>query len=273
MRRALTILLALAPLPAPAADRVASAGLCADQVVVPLVERDRIVGVSPQASDAALSLVADQAQGLPVRPASAEGLILAKADLVVMNTYGDGKTKALLEKLGVRVVRVPYDDSLDSIPRSLRTLGAALDASPRAAALAEDFTRRLEAVKASRRGPPMLAAYYRPDGGSAGKGTYVAEAMAAAGYDSLYGRLGQTGWGRLELEALVLNPPEAVVASFFERDQSSIRRVFGRHPVFRGLLASVPVIAVPGRMWGCGGWPLVVATEHMAALHPKQVTP
>ncbi len=272
MRRALILALAALPLSVQAADRVASAGLCADQLVVPLVGRDRIVGVSPEAASVAVSPVAKAARGLPVLHASAEALVLAGADIVVLNTYGEGKTRALLEKLGVRVLRAPYDSSLDEVPASLRHLGAALGESGRAEAMAGDFRRRLDSVATSR-SQPLAAAYYRPDGGSAGLGTYVAEAMALAGYDSLAARLGQVGWGRLDLETLALNPPQAVITSFFDGESTSLRRLFGRHPAFRRQLAATPVIAVPGRLWGCGGWPVATATRYMADHHPGRAMP
>lgn len=272
MRRALILALAALPLSVQAADRVASAGLCADQMVVPLVGRDRIVGVSPEAASVAVSPVAEAARGLPVLRASAEALVLAGADMVVLNTYGEGKTRALLEKLGVRVLRAPYDASLDDVPASLRQLGAALGESERAEALVHDFRQRLDAVAASR-SQTIAAAYYRPDGGSAGRGTYVAEAMALAGYDSLASRLGQAGWGRLDLEILALNPPEVVITSFFDGESISLRRLFGRHPAFRRQLADTPVIAVPGRLWGCGGWPVATATQYMVDHHPWRATP
>lgn len=272
MRRALILALAMLPLSVQAADRVASAGLCADQLVVPLVGRDRIVGVSPEAASAAVSPVAEAARGLPVLHASAEALVLAGADIVVLNTYGEGKTRTLLEKLGVRVLRAPYESTLDAVPASLRQLGGALGESERAEAMADDFRHRLDTIAAGRQ-QALTAAYYRPDGGSAGLGTYVAEAMALAGYDSLASRLGQAGWGRLDLETLALNPPEAVITSFFDGESSSLRRLFGRHPAFRRQLAATPVIVVPGRLWGCGGWPVASATGYMADHHPGRVTP
>ncbi len=268
MRRALILLALLMAPSAHAASKVASAGLCADQVVLPLVERDRVAGVSFQATDTTVSLVADQAKGLPVVAPSAEALILAGADTVVLNTFGDGKTKALLEKLGVTVLRVPYDARLAGIPQSLRHLGKDMGAAARAEALATNFESRMDRLRAARPGTSVLAAYYRPDGGSAGLETYVAESMQAAGYRSLASHLGIKGWRRLELEDLILNPPDAFVTSFFERDENAVRRSFGRHPVLRRMLATAPVVQVPGRMWGCGGWPVAVAAEHMAERRP-----
>lgn len=277
MRTALSAALAagLALLPALAAaegPKVASVGLCADQIVLPLVERERIVGVSPSAADPDLSLVAEAARGLPALGPSTEELVLAGADVVVTNGYGDGRTRALLGKLGISVVGVPFDDDLDAIPVSLRAMGRALGAEARAEALAADFERRMARLRAAPPAP-VLAAYYSPDGGSAGLGTYMEAAMRAAGYVSLSARLGRRGWGALDMESLVLNPPDAFVLSYFDRQPEMLGRAFGRHPAFRGAVAGRPVIEVPGRLWGCGGWAVAGAAEYLAARHPARGTP
>ena len=57
--------LALAGMPAGAADpprRVASFNVCADQLVIALADPDQIVGLSPYASDPAISVVAEKAR-------------------------------------------------------------------------------------------------------------------------------------------------------------------------------------------------------------------
>lgn len=252
-------------------DKVVSAGLCADQMVIPLVERSRIVGISPQAVDPLLSPVAEEARDLPVVSPSAEALILTGAKTVVMDSYGDDRTRALLEKLGVQVVRVPYDEKLSDVAQSIRSFGKTLDAEEQAERLAADFTDTMERVRRDQAATsPTLAAYIRFDGGSAGMGTYVDEAMTSAGYENLAARLGWNGWGRLDLETLILHPPDAFVTSFFSSDQTMTRQTFGRHSVFRSLPASRAVIQVPGNLWSCGGWPIAKAAAYMAANQPSQ---
>lgn len=277
MRTALSAILAaglflLPTLAGAEGPKVASVGLCADQIVLPLVERERIVGVSPSAADPDLSLMAAAARGLPVLRPSTEELVLAGADVVVTNGYGDARTRALLDKLGIAVVGVPFDDSLDAIPASLRGMGRALAAEARAEALATDVEERMARLRATAP-PPVVAAYYSPDGGSAGLGTYMEEAMRSSGYVSLAARLGRRGWGALDLESLVLNPPEAFVLSYFDQQPEMLRRAFGRHRAFREAVSGRPVIEVPGRFWGCGSWAVAVASEYLVSHHPLRAAP
>ena len=264
MRRLMLALLAAAAHPAAAAERVASIGLCADQAVVALVDPGRIAGLSPQGRDAGLSAVADQARHLPVVAPSAEAVLMSGADLVAANEFGETKTVDMLRRLGVEVIRIPSADSFEAVTAALLNAGTKLGAQARARALADDIAARLRRLRHSRPERTAVAAYYRPDGGSAGTGTFVAAAMAAAGLDSLASRLGRHGWSRLDLETLALNEPDVFVTSFFATGAYSARQSFGRHPLARRIMARHPAIEVPARLWSCGGWPLVEAAEFLA---------
>src|SRR5690606_35208194 len=81
-RRALAAVLmtaAVAPATA-AAPRVASYGLCADQMALMLADRAQIAAVSDQATSP-LSHYADRAKGLPVTRGSAEEIIASGAQV------------------------------------------------------------------------------------------------------------------------------------------------------------------------------------------------
>lgn len=261
------ILVLTAAIPVAAADvgRIASIGLCADQALVALLDDRRIATLSAQARDSSLSVVAERAARLPVMPPSAEAVLMTGADTVAANYFGEVKTIAMLQRLGVRVIRVPSAETFDEVATGLIDIGERLGEVKRAQALIADIALRRQALRALLPQPPVLAAYYRPDGGSAGAGTFVSSAMAEAGLESLATRMGQDGWGRLDLETLVMTPPKVFVTSFFGQNAFSARRAFGRHPVVHRLMREIPVIDVPDRLWSCGGWPLIEAAEFMSA--------
>ncbi|HVI53412.1 MAG TPA: ABC transporter substrate-binding protein [Candidatus Sulfotelmatobacter sp.] len=277
MRRALIIagllvLVALCP-SARAEDRVASLNLCSDQAVMALLPRQRIVGLSRWAADPHLSAVAVQAQGIPTLSASAESVLLSNATTVVTGTYGDGKTLALLQKLGVRVIRVPAADSFPEVMTALRAAANDLGDPARGEALTVELQGRIDRLAAQSPEHRPLAAYYRPDGGTAGRGTSVDTAMTAAGYRNLAAELGKQGWTGLDLETLLLHPPEVIITSFFDGRPWSLHNGFAHHPVFRAALDRTRIVDIPGRLWSCGGWPLVDAAETLATAREGNTTP
>ncbi len=258
--------------PTPAAAGVAAVGLCADQAVVALVPRQDIVGLSHQARDPALSAVAAAAATLPALRPSAEAILMSGADTVVADAFGDAKTIDLVRRIGMRVVRVPHADDFATVTSALAQTGAALGVPAAAAALNADLERRLAALPAAPPSPPA-ALYLRPDGGSAGAGTAIDAALRAAGLRNHAAAMGRRGWMSLDLETLVLSPPDVLLTSHFDQGGELVRETMLRHPAGRRLMADIPRIEVPMRLWSCGGWPLVAAAEHIAAARSAQESP
>src|SRR5882672_11798416 len=74
------MLVALAHLPgaraqAPAPSRIVSLDLCADQLLIELVDRARIAAVTHLAADSAVSAIPERAKGLPVTHGAAEDVL------------------------------------------------------------------------------------------------------------------------------------------------------------------------------------------------------
>ncbi|MTJ83854.1 MAG: ABC transporter substrate-binding protein [Telmatospirillum sp.] len=250
---------------AAAGMRVASTAVCADQFPLALADPGDIVGISVLGHDPAVSALAGRATTIPTLKADAETYLTAGADMVIGAEHGDTKTIVMLQRVGVQVLRVPSRNDFPEMMDQLATVGGRMGLPQAGRALADGTDRRLSAVRARTAGPPVVAAYYRPDGGSAGHGTFVDAEMRAGGYESLASHLGQSGWGRLDLETLVMHPPQAMVIAFFDRASVGISRRFTEHPAFRKMLSDVPVIAIPGAATACGNWTLVDGVEFLAA--------
>lgn len=264
IRVVILLLLVLITFPAMAGIGVVSSAVCADQAVVALVEPARIAALSPQARNPRLSAVAAQAEGLPVLSLATEAFVLIGADVVVGVAWSETRTLAMMERLGARIVRLETAKNFTEIASLLRSSAAALGVPMRGERLAADLEWRLALLAKKRPARPLRAIYVRPDGGSAGGGTFVDAALSAAGFESLVTSLGRNGWGRLDLEILIMNQPEVIIAAFFDHPDRSLSRRFAQHPVFRALWGRVPVIEVPGALMSCGAWPLIEAAELLA---------
>ena len=224
--------------PAPSATRpavlprVASVGLCADHYVLALADPGQIVSLSREAVGP-LSPHRDLAAAYPLNRGSAEELLLSGADVVVMRSWGAAATARMAERFGIRVVRLGGGDRLADLPGNLRLVGDAIGRADAAEAMAEAAERAIAAVPPQRPGDPM-AAYLGPAGGTAGPGTFVDDVLVAAGLGNLTGALRRPGWGRIDLETMVLNPPDLFVLSFFDTTRpSTCSREAPAYPHFR----------------------------------------
>lgn len=248
--------------------RVASFGLCADQMVLLLADRAQIASVSSEALGPLSQFVA-RARGLPVNRGAAEEILASGADVLLTSSAMDRRSAQALAKFGVRMVEVPFANSWSEVEAMTRLTAGHIGQRARGEAVIADIRRRLAvaAPKESRSAWPTVV-YYRPDGGGAGAGTFVDASLAAAGWNNLQVAWGPPLWSGVPVERVVKTPPDAFAVSYFDtnRNASSILR---RNPVLWGKARTRPVLNVPGKYWNCGSPLLVDAVEMLVAERAK----
>ena len=274
MRAPLVALALLLAGPVAAADppRAASTTLCGDQYLLTLAEPAQIVSLSWQATGP-LSHYADRARGYPTNRGSAEELVAAGAEVVILSHGVDPQTRRVLDAFEITHVEVESVAGFDGVARNVRRVAAALGRPAAGEAAIAAMRARLDALRGEARGPDPLVAYFRPDGGGAAADTFVDAALRAAGYRNLQRELGQRGWSRLPAEALVRHPPDGFVVSFFDTTAASVSTRLRRNPILDAAMARGTVIAVPGRYWLCAHPLLVDAAELLARERARLVEP
>ncbi|MBF2760677.1 MAG: ABC transporter substrate-binding protein [Ectothiorhodospiraceae bacterium AqS1] len=248
------------------ASRIVSVDFCADQFVLELADRRRILALSPDARRS-FSYLSDEVGDLPsIRP-RAENLILEGADLVVRSYGGGPNLGKLLAKAGVGILQVGWARDLEDIKTVVRAMATGLGEPRRGDALVRRMEARIEAIRrrvARKRDPeyPPMALYTTPSGTTTGPGSLVHELMAAAGFSNFESR---PGWRPLPLERMAYERPERVIAGFFDKPGVDLDRWSPiRHPLAKKSLESLPAIQIPGAYLACGGWFVLDALEALA---------
>jgi iron complex transport system substrate-binding protein len=242
-----------------------SADNCADQYLLALAEREQIVAVSQDARQD-FSYHAAAAQGLPRIHASREELIALRPDVVISSWGWLAEDRQLPEQYGVEFVQMQFGHSPEVIAANLRRVGMALDQSQAAETIIARMEQRL--VRARVRSERILAtddltvAYVTPSGATSGSNTLVDNIMRMAGLRNVVAEHGYEGWRYLDLEQLVSDDPDMVVASFFELgSQRTDNWSISRHNVMQKMLTSKPVVYLPSRYLGCSAWYFLDAVE------------
>lgn len=249
-------------------QRIVSLDFCADQYVLKLVQRERILALSPDAARD-FSYMRKRAAGLPsVRPL-AEDVILLKPDLVVRSYGGGPQAPALFAKVGVPVHSVGWADDFPAILQAITETAQALGAAAQGRALAAEMLARLAALHGS--APPAhphgqprraTALYMTPGGVTSGPRSLIHEMLTAAGLDNFQA---QPGWRTLPLERLAYEQPDLVAAAFIgsmanhHHSWSSTR-----HPLAQALLAERTLVPIEDAWTACGAWFLMDAVEALA---------
>ena len=245
--------------PGPAPVRIVSLDYCADQFVLKLVDRDRILAVSPGARQG-FSYMRDAAAELAIVRPVAEDVLVLKPDVVV-RTYGGGPgAAALFSRAGVRVVQVDWASDLGDVLVNVERVADELGVPGRGAEVAANMRARLAAITGGSGGPRAL--YVTPAGVTAGPGTLIHEMLTAAGLTNFQDA---AGWHPIPLEHLAYDQPDLVVAGFFD----TMAHLTGgwsstRHPVARRQLGDRDVVVLKGAWIACGGWFVMDAIEALA---------
>lgn len=250
-------MIAAALILAASAPRILSADFCADQIVLALADPRQIAALSPDA-ERDFSFLRARAAGIATTRADAEGVLAAKADVVLRFWGGDA---ARLGRLGVRVVTLDYATSFDGVKQNIEAAAQAMGREAEGEALISRIDARLAALAA--RGPAGVKALYATPGGvTAGKETMIDAILVAAGLRNETADQGLSYWPPLSAEAVVADPPEFIVAGFFSSNAERINHwSAARHPVLRRLLADRPGIAPPADVLSCPGPQSIDAAE------------
>ena len=228
-----------------APERVVSMNLCTDQLAMLIAAPGQLRSVSYIAVDPLASALAEKAKDYPLNRGGAEEIYRLEPDLVLADVWSDPVATAMLERLGVEIVRFEGVTALDEIPGQLRRMGEVLGQEARAEVLAREVEARIADLPVPPEDRPE-AAFFHAGGYSLGAGTLAHDILVHAGFSNLAERVGRTDGGYIPIEVLMLNRPDLLISAPVY-DGASQAEALMEHPV----IADIPRIE-SGADWGCG---------------------
>lgn len=247
--------------------KVLSLDYCADQFILSLADRQQIMALTRDATGED-SFYRDRARGLPRFDATFEEVLHRTPDIVI-RSWGGAEILPLLKRANIAVVTARYGTGTDILFDNLRRVGAKLQQKQRTEKIIADYQRRLISLKKRVTGSPafrhkLRTIYITPGGVTAGKNTSVNNIIRLAGLVPVSEQIGLEGWQPLPLESLIQNPPDLIIASFFNQDNIHVSGwSLSRHHRIRKMLDSIPTIMVPGRYLSCNGIFAIDAAEYI----------
>ncbi len=234
-------------LTASAVLRVASLNLCTDELLLTLAAPDQIVSVTHLAQEPQETLLWRQARRYRRNDGSLLSVVGSKPDLILTMGGGVRDRARIAERLGIRILDLPYPQSLADVERAIATTAAALGR--------QDAGRHLlsQIAELRRRRPTRQTDTIWLGGG----GRSVAATGLASEWMALAGlRQRPLKGDRISLEQLIVQPPAILLRSDYRSGQYSGEQRWLAHPLARGANRS-RTIATDGRAWTCMGPPLV----------------
>lgn len=233
-------------------QRIVSLNLCTDQLLMQMVEPDRIAALTRLASDPRSSAMAREARSHRTTRGSAEEVIALAPDLVLTGTFSTRATTAILRRLGYRVVEFAPESDFAAIRANIALLAQAVGEEARGAAMIARIDAALAALPPpGAPGERPVYADYDANGFTSGDGALVTAVANAAGFDTLGQRLGLGPAARLPLEAMLVARPD-VIDLGDDYGAPALATEILRHPAMAHLAATRDVAAVPPQVTACG---------------------
>ncbi|WP_114227950.1 MULTISPECIES: ABC transporter substrate-binding protein [Sphingomonas] len=233
------------------AVRVASLNLCTDELVLALAEPRQIASLSYLAGEPGDSARWAEARRYPRNRGTLDSALAARPNLVLTMGGAGRATAEIAARLGMRVVVLPFPQSVADVRGQVAQVGALLGQQGKARQLVGTIDR----LRASAP-PPADGAFIGGSGTSLAPGSLGAEWLALAGY-----RQRALPNARLSLEALVTSPPKWLIRSDYRSGEASRQQAWFDHPLVRRLAARTT--RTDGRAWTCGGVPMLAEVARL----------
>jgi iron complex transport system substrate-binding protein len=249
------VAVATVPIASPASaapPAVASINLCSDQLVLALADAEQIRTVSWLSADPEESLFAAVAARYPLNYGTAEELLRFAPDVVIAGSYTSGFTRALLARLGYRVVELEPETTVAEIEVNVRRVAATVGHPERGEQLVSAIRAEARALDAHRPARAPATVVVRPGGFTVGRHSLADELLTLAGLRNVAAEQGLDRWGSLSMEALLRSAPELIVLTGYRLAQPSLANLVLDHPALARLRAHRRTATVPAAYWACG---------------------
>lgn len=247
-------------------ERIVSLNVCADQILVNLVPRERIAAVTHLATDPLTAARPERAEGIPQTRGAAEDVVALKPDLVLVGEYSTPATTDLLRRLGFRVEPVELPQSIAGVRDVIRHMAALVGEPARGEQLIADMDRRIAAAASTATAASKpRALVYQINNFVAREGSLVDEAMHVAGLDNAAHGLRFAKGGQIGIEDIVVAKPDLLIlASGPDVYRTSVGDNL-RHPALAKARSWKAELLLPWPLWLCATHHVAEAVERLAA--------
>ncbi len=258
--------------------RIVSLTLGTDEILLQMVNPQRVVGVTQYASQPAMSFVADKVgQAAQLASANAEQVIALKPDLVFAADYTKPGVVQQLEQANIPVVEFTTFSSMSDVEKHVQVVanlvGDPAKGQQMVAAMRTELARVAKEVKGLSK-PTVV--YYSGYGYVAGQGTTVDALIADAG--GINAAAGIQGWKQVGPEELVALKPDIILTDT-NGPKDIVQGAQAQKLLTLPALAGVPAVE-HRQVWGLSSRAITDVSQYMAwdvqdvasLLHPHHVT-
>ncbi|MEC7185064.1 MAG: ABC transporter substrate-binding protein [Pseudomonadota bacterium] len=246
--------------------RVVSLNLCADAYLMAFAKPEQILGLTQQSSDPTLSAFVEEASNFPVSGGRMSNIIEQHPDIIIINNYSPPPNKALMDRLGIKIVKLDAANSYQSARTEILQLGKAIHRLEAAKAYLAQLDKELEDARHTKLTYMPSIINYQRRGIVVGETHILDDIIQLAGAQNLGRDTGRT-IGPMSLENLIRLQPDYVL-SISENDEQTLKAhdrgsEILSHPALQKIFSAERHIYIPQNLTVCAGATTPKAVAHL----------
>lgn len=246
--------------------RVVSLNLCADAYLMAFAKPEQILGLTQQSSDPTLSAFVEEASNFPVSGGRMANILEQQPDIIIINNYSPPPNKALMDRLGIKIVKLDAANSYQTARTEILQLGKAIHRLEAAKAYLAQLDKELEDARHTELTYMPSIINYQRRGIVVGETHILDDIIQLAGAQNLGRDTGRT-IGPMSLENLIRLQPDYVL-SISENDEQTLKAQdrgseILSHPALQKMFSAERHIYIPQNLTVCAGATTPKAVAHL----------
>ena len=246
--------------------RLVSLNLCADAYLMAFAKPEQILGLTQQSSDPTLSAFVEEASNFPVSGGRISNIIEQHPDIIIINNYSPPPNKALMDRLGIKIVKLDAANSYQTARTEILQLGKAIQRLEAAKAYLAQLDKELEDARHTKLTYMPSIINYQRRGIVVGETHILDDIIQLAGAQNLGRDTGRT-IGPMSLENLMRLQPDYVL-SISENDEQTLKAQdrgseILSHPALQKMFSAERHIYIPQNLTVCAGATTPKAVAHL----------
>ncbi len=247
-------------------QRIVSMNLCTDQLLLLLVEKNRIAALSYLATNSEYSALAAEASGIPTNRGQADEIITFMPDLVLTSQFSATQTANLLERMHYKVHRLGFAESLQGVYKQINEIAQLTGTDLQAEVLIHKMQTNinLQTQKLNEIVKGKSAAFFSSNGFTYGSGTLQDDFINMLGMHNVAADAGFNGPALLPLEILLSAAPDFIFMDKRNDLDKQLAHPLLNHPALVALAPHTRVLTLADSYFQCAGPELAEAYQSLA---------
>ena len=247
-------------------QRIVSMNLCTDQLLLLLVDKQRIASLSYFARDPEYSALASLAEGIPPNRGQADEVITFAPDLILTSQFSATLAANLLERMNYKVHRLGFAASLeevfDQIHEVSEVTGSQASAEKLITTIRRDIAFQQEGLLQELQG--KSAVFFASNGFTYGSASLQDSFIRSLGMRNIAAEAGISGPALLSLEVLIAAAPDYLFIDQGRAHDTRLAHPMLQHPAFASHAARTRSVTLADTYFQCAGPQFALAYAELA---------